>query len=214
MRAALGTLLAKGFSQLAPEVRCRIPSQNERKVYLTFDDGPTSDGTTEILDVLAKHNIPATFFVVGSNAARHPQMVRELKAAGHAVGNHSFSHVDAWKTSPGLLEHDLSRATDTLSSLLGSSPRWMRPPYGRLTPTMVNWSRRHRQQILLWDVMPPDFEQGVSPQKIVRKMTRGLRPGSVICLHDNAASRRVTPAALRFALPRMIDAGWQFATVD
>ena len=214
MRAALGTLFAKGVSLFASEIRCRMPAGTDRRIYLTFDDGPTPDGTPEILDILAQYGIPATFFLVGRNAVRYPALVRSLPTAGHAIGNHSFSHLDAWKASGRLLEHDLSRATKTLANLLGEPPRWMRPPFGRVTPAMMRWCRRNEQRVLLWDMMPPDFEPGVTYRQIVQKLTRGIRRGSVICLHDNALSRRVTPAALRVALPRLLDAGWQFATVD
>lgn len=214
MRAALGTLFAKGVAHFSSEVHSRIHVGNNRRIFLTFDDGPTSGGTPEILEILARHNVTATFFLVGEHVARHPSLSRSISESGHSIGNHSYSHIDAWKASSGLLEHDLSRSTGMLANLLGQSPRCMRPPFGRVTPAMVRWCKRNQQKLVLWDTMPPDFESGTTPQQVVRKMTRGIRPGSVICLHDNPMSRRITPTALRIALPRMIDAGWQFATVD
>lgn len=214
MRAVLGTLFAKGVSNYLPEIRCRMPADAEKRLYLTFDDGPTPDGTPHILDILGRLNVSATFFLVGRNAVRFPELVRAIDQAGHAIGSHSYGHLDAWRASSKEVLRDLSRGVKTLEDQLGAGIRWVRPPFGRITRAIVRWSRRKGQQILLWDNLPADFARRISQQRVARNMASGLRPGSVICLHDNSRSFRVTPAALVGALPRLLDAGWKFSAVE
>ncbi|MGE3316000.1 MAG: polysaccharide deacetylase family protein [Planctomycetaceae bacterium] len=214
MRAALATWFAKGIAGYLPEIRCRLPVEADQKqVYLTFDDGPTLDGTPRILDVLDRLNVTATFFLVGKNAVAHPSLVRAIQQAGHTIGSHSHQHLDAWRASAGAVMRDLTNGMRAIEDVIGSPVKWMRPPFGRITRAVVRWSRRNGQQILLWDILPADFSQGTTRRRIVRQLTAGLRAGSVICLHDNAKALRITPDALEIALPQLLDAGWKFAPV-
>ncbi len=212
MRARLGTLYSRAVSRFVSQVHCRLPAETEKQLFLTFDDGPTLEGTPELLEVLSEYDVRATFFLVGENAARHPEHVRELVARGHAIGNHTFTHADAWKLSTRQLLRELVQCTRVLETITESNIGWMRPPFGRVTRPMVRWCRRWKQQLLLWDVMPPDFEVGVSQRRVCDTFLRGVRTGSVICMHDNAKSRRVTPNSLRECLPRLLSDGWQFTT--
>src|SRR5689334_11503346 len=100
MRARAATWFSRGVSLLRPEILCRLPPNGRRQVALTFDDGPTAEGTAELLELLGARGIKATFFLVGKNALAHPRLVRQLVEEGHLVGNHSFSHVDAWRAPP------------------------------------------------------------------------------------------------------------------
>lgn len=210
MRAFAATCFSLGISKFFPEIQCRFPADGRRRVVLTFDDGPTAEGTSELRDVLEQHGIRALFFLVGSHAEAHPAHVRGLIAAGHLIGNHSLTHIDAWRASRRKVLAEMNRTATVLEDLTGRSTEWVRPPYGRITLGLLKWSREHRQRLLLWDVMPPDFEHGTAAADIAEQIERQIRPGSVICLHDNAASRHVTPAALRICLPRLQDAGWEF----
>jgi peptidoglycan/xylan/chitin deacetylase (PgdA/CDA1 family) len=210
MRAFAGTCFARGISRLLPEIRCRIPATGTRQVVLTFDDGPTADGTSELRDVLAQHRVPALFFLVGQNAVAHRDQVLRLIGEGHRVGNHSWTHIDAWKAPAQRVHAEMHRCRAALEDITGSRVDWVRPPYGRVTRGLVKWCRRHSQRMLLWDVMPPDFEPGRTSADIAEHLRRRLRPGSVVCLHDNAKARPVTAAALRISLPRLKAAGWQF----
>lgn len=215
MRATLGTWFARGIASYLPEIRCRLPVETDRRqVYLTFDDGPTPDGTPRLLDILDRLNVTATFFLVGKNADAHPSLVRAIQQAGHSIGSHSHRHLDAWRASAGEVMRDLTNGMRAIEDQLGSPVKWVRPPFGRITRAIVRWSRRNDQRILLWDILPDDFSKGTMRQRIVRKLTNGLHAGSVICLHDNAKALRVTPDALEIALPRMLDAGWKFAAVE
>jgi peptidoglycan/xylan/chitin deacetylase (PgdA/CDA1 family) len=140
--------------------------------------------------------------------------VRAIAQAGHSIGSHSHRHLDAWRASAGEVMRDLTNGMRAIEDQLGSPVKWMRPPFGRITRAVVRWSRRNGQQILLWDVLPDDFSKGITSRRIVRKLTNGIRSGSVICLHDNAKSLQITPDALETALPQMLNAGWKFAAVE
>ncbi|MDA1017094.1 MAG: polysaccharide deacetylase family protein [Planctomycetota bacterium] len=215
MRAFLGTYFARAMCRLAPHPIGRLPkSTKERVLHLSFDDGPTDDGTPLLLEVLARHDVPATFFLIGNNASTHPRRVREILQAGHALGNHSWSHVDAWSTPLRQTIREFSRCQQTLEELSSNPVRWVRPPYGHITRPVVRWCKRHQRQMVLWDTMPPDFADGMTPTDIVRSFRRRMRTRSIVCLHDNPRSKSVTPAALSQLIPQLIDEGWTFADLS
>lgn len=213
MRSVLATWLSRGISMLAESIDTRIPTSepNGKTLYLTFDDGPTESGTIMLLETLRKFDVPATFFLVGENAEQIPQFVTQICDAGHAVGNHSYSHIDAWKSSRRATLVDFLKGSRVLEQLTGGPLRLMRPPYGRVTKAVARWAKRKRQRLTLWDVMPPDFEPGITAERVARTFLQGVRNGSIICMHDNENSRSVTPAVLEDCLPRLIDDGWTFA---
>jgi peptidoglycan-N-acetylglucosamine deacetylase len=210
MRAQAATYFVKAISRLFPAISCRIPAAGKKRVVLTFDDGPTPEGTCELRDVLAQHGVRALFFVVGENAAAHPEQVRALVADGHMIGNHSQTHIDAWRATPRRVRDEMSSCATLLEELTGRPVDWLRPPYGRVTLSLVTWCQNSGQRMLLWDVMPPDFNVGVSPEQVAEHLENQIRPGSVICLHDNSKARPVTAAALRISLPRLLADGWEF----
>jgi peptidoglycan-N-acetylglucosamine deacetylase len=210
MRAFAGTCFARGISRIVPEIRCRIAVAGTRRAVLTFDDGPTQFGTSELRDVLAQYQVPAVFFLVGENAIAHRDKVRGLVSDGHLVGNHSWTHVDAWRASARHVFAEMGRCCAALEEITGKRVNWVRPPFGRVTRGLVKWCRRNDRQMLLWDVMPPDFEAGSTSHGVAVHLERRIRPGSVICLHDNPKAKPVTADALRIGLPRLLEAGWQF----
>lgn len=185
----------------------------KRTLFLTFDDGPCPSTTPRLLDLLARHDVPATFFLVGAAARRRPDLVRAIQAAGHVIGQHTDTHPDAWRTPATEVEAELGRATATLEDLTGAAVRWMRPPYGRFTPAMLRWCRRRGQRVAMWDVMPGDFLSSATPAGVLRRTLRLVRPGSVIVLHEGGPARRVTPAALADALPQLTGLGYRFASL-
>lgn len=212
MRAALGTWWSRGVAAVTSSIDSRIPPRPgaDRTLYLTFDDGPNESGTSRLLSVLKRYAIPATFFLVGRNAQRMPDAVRRIAAAGHEIGNHSFSHIDAWKASRRATIADFRRGTRTLDALIPQPVRLLRPPYGRVTHAVAHWAIRRRQRLTLWDVMPPDFQPGVSAALLSQRLIDGVRAGSIICLHDNDTSAAVTPDALDRSLPVLLERGWRF----
>ena len=205
----VGTHVPRWAARFYPDLLWRMPAR-ERIAYFTFDDGPTPGLTDRLLDVLARFDAPASFFVVGRHARRDPGLVHALAAAGHTVGNHTFSHPDAWTTAEARLVEELERTTGLLEDLLGRPVRWMRPPYGRFTRAMRRWCQLRRQRCTMWDVGPGDYLPGATAGAIERRILRAVRPGSIIVLHDNPRAGAIAPEALAAVLAHLRDLGWSF----
>jgi peptidoglycan-N-acetylglucosamine deacetylase len=180
---------------LLPAYTWRLPDAAEPTIYLTFDDGPIPEVTPWALDTLRAYGARATFFCVGENAERHPDLLSQALAEGHAIGNHTYNHLDGWKTPTLAYAHNVRRCARAVPS------RLFRPPYGKLLPRQSAWLRRHFQ-IVMWDVLSGDYDPRFSPQECLRHVTRHARPGSIVLLHDSLKAernlRQLLPAALQF----------------
>lgn len=157
-----------------------------RAVCLTFDDGPHPEHTPRLLDALKAHGVPATFFVIGQNAERYPDLVRRVAAEGHVVGNHSYSHTEPCRTSAGQLADETRRTGDLLAALLGGeAPALFRPPKGQVTVAKLWRLWRARQTVVLWDTDPKDYARQSAAE--VRDWFRAhpLRGGDVVLMHDS-----------------------------
>ena len=200
MRDAIPYLTTYGlrpFHRFFPDMLWRVDgAPGEHVAYLTFDDGPHPHITPRLIEELDRHGAKATCFLVGANAAKHPGLVRNLHAAGHTIGNHTYTHPDAWTTDTPTLIDELERTTDTLEQIIGEKVRVMRPPYGHPTTTMREWCKRHGQRMVMWDVMPGDYLRTATADKIARFTLTATRPGSIIVLHDNPICENVTLEAL------------------
>lgn len=153
--------------------------------YLTFDDGPHPDHTPRLLDVLKSHGVVATFFVVGFQAERHPDIVRRIAAEGHALGHHSYFHSDPEQTTTRQLMDEISRTTDLLASITGHRPRMFRPPFGKLTVSKLLRLWTHGQQIVLWNSDPKDFLCHSSSELAGRFANSPVCAGDVVLFHDS-----------------------------
>jgi peptidoglycan/xylan/chitin deacetylase (PgdA/CDA1 family) len=212
LRSAVPYLATHGlrpFQRFFPDMLWRVDT-DERVAYLTFDDGPTPEVTPELLDLLEAFDARATCFLVGSNAEAHPDLVRRLHRAGHRIGNHTYTHPDPWSTPARRVRKELSRTTMKLESITGAPVRAMRPPYGHPTGPVRTWCAERSQRMVMWDVMPGDFLEGMTASSISSFVIRHVRPGSVIVLHDNPICEQVTPAALRTILQTLGRKGWRF----
>jgi len=169
-------------------------SRGEKKVYLTFDDGPVPEATPFVLATLAQYGIRATFFCVGENIHRHPALFDRLKEAGHPVGNHTFSHLNGWKTGDAEYLEDVSLCQDLVGGKL------FRPPYGRAKKSQLRTLRK-THEIVFWDVLSGDFDTSISPEKCRENVIRNTKNGSIIVFHD---SLKALPR-VRYALPRSIE---------
>ncbi len=155
-------------------------------VSISFDDGPRPGTTDEILEALARYSVKATFFVIGEQAQRYPDMVRKIQADGHEIGNHSQHHPDLRSVSPRRLAQEMVQCQETLERILGARPRLFRAPYGHF-----RWDMRARaglggiETLVGWDVTPP-FEE-IRAELISDYILQRVRPGSIILLHDGLA---------------------------
>jgi len=166
----------------------------ERKVFITFDDGPTPELTTEILAILESYEARATFFCVGDNVVRYPDIFRQIIQSGHSVGNHSHHHLKGWYTSCSQYLEDVSQASKFLDSKL------YRPPYGLITFRQVRELSK-QFQVVMWSVLTRDFDPSVSREKCLEIAIRGTEPGAIIVFHDNLKASE----KMLYALPRMLE---------
>jgi len=193
--------------------RFQLPVPAERTLYLTFDDGPTDRGTPALMEVLARHGVPATFFLVGENCQKHPQRVREMVQAGHALGNHTRTHLDPWRTLFPALADELLWTQNVVEGISGAGLHWIRPPHGHVTNKLRAWCDAQQLPIVMWDVLPADFAPWCTPDSVARFVARYVRPGSIIVLHDNALTIDRTPFTLELLLSELRAEGWQFAAL-
>jgi peptidoglycan/xylan/chitin deacetylase (PgdA/CDA1 family) len=178
---------------------------------MTFDDGPHATLTPKLLDLLARKKIKATFFVLGENVARHPEILKRAVAEGHEIGNHSWSHPNLAKLSNDALRSQLQRTDDIIAQAIGSHPTLMRPPYGELTPKQRQWvNREFGYKVILWDVDPMDWREP-GPSIVAQRIIKGTRPGSIILSHDIHAQ---TIAAMPETFDTLLAKGFKFVTVS
>jgi len=180
-------------------------------IAMTFDDGPSATLTPKLLDILAAHHIPATFFVIGENVSEHPEIVARAAREGHEIGNHSWSHPNFAKMSDGAVRRQLRQTDDAIKSATGNSPRLLRPPYGSITARQKRWIHdEFGYEIILWDVDPYDWKRP-GPSVVRNRILKETRPGSIVLSHD------IHPGTIE-AMPSTFDAlqakGFKFVTVS
>lgn len=168
--------------------------KNEPAIYLTFDDGPIPELTTWVLDVLKEYNVKATFFCVGDNILKNPQIFERIKQEGHQVGNHTFNHLKGWKvTQTNYLENIEKCQVLTNTNLF-------RPPYGRIKKSQYKMLAKN-YKVVFWDVLTYDYDIFMTPEKCLENSIKYTRNGSIIVFHDNIKAQK----NLKFALPHYIE---------
>lgn len=184
---------------LYPSLKWRMDS-GAKELYLTFDDGPVPGPTDFALDHLSASSVLATFFCIGDNIRKHPEVFRRIVDAGHVVGNHTMHHLNGWKT-PASDYVANAALCDRLAAEQGysHSVTLFRPPYGRITRKQIRALAHYR--IIMWDVLSQDYNSALSPDKCLRRTIDACRPGSIIVFHDSYKSQR----NMEYALPRLID---------
>lgn len=177
------------------------------KVYLTFDDGPNPETTQQVLDILAKHGIRATFFCVGDNVRKYPEEFAKLSAAGHVVGNHTMHHLRGFSTSCQNYLSDIAEADALIQSSL------FRPPHGRITWRQL-FALRRRYTIVFWDVITRDYNRKLTPEKVLGIVKHYTRNGSIIVFHDSVKAAPNMLHALEPAILWLKEQGYDFGTLD
>jgi peptidoglycan/xylan/chitin deacetylase (PgdA/CDA1 family) len=179
---------APAVTSIAPLRRTLLPRLSGRShlhhIALSFDDGPDRASTPQFLDLLAHRGVRATFFLLGAYAAREPGLVRDLAGAGHEVAVHGWTHQCLALVPPRRLAAELTRTREVLEETTGTPVRWYRPPYGVQTAAGVWAARRAGLQTVLWSAWGVDWSTGATPTTIVRRVSRAVRPGGTVLLHD------------------------------
>ncbi len=182
-----------------PNYVWNIPNK-EKKVYLTFDDGPIPEITEWVLDQLKKHDFKATFFCIGNNIEKYPQIFKKTIEAGHAIGNHTFNHLKGWKTNNKEYIENVSQCKKTICRLNNEHSHLFRPPYGKIKPSQSKILRQQGYKIIMWDIISMDFDQTISPEQCLKNVLKNVSPGSIIVFHD---SKKAEPN-LRYILPTVL----------
>ena len=199
--------------------RVFFESKTTKKVVaLTFDDGPYSPYTEQMLDVLKEYHVPATFFVVGQNVEKNPELVARIAREGHQLGNHTYHHVDLLKGDKKNVAEEIDRTSNVIMAVTGSVPHVVRPPHGFRDPVVMEMMNERGLKVVEWSVMSRDWTNpGV--EVIVDRTVAKVKNGSIILLHDgdgiaSAASRIQSVEATRRIIQTLSAQGYTFVTVD
>ena len=178
---------------------------NEKKIFLTFDDGPIPDITEFVLTTLNQYNAKATFFCIGDNVRRHPGIFQQILNQGHSVGNHTYNHMNGWKSA----DAEYMANIKLCEKQLALDTNLFRPPYGRMKKSQSRQLPAHKE-IIMWDVLSGDFSTEIRPEICLEKTLKYTRPGSIVLFHD---SLKAAPN-MQYTLPRYLnhfsELGYQF----
>lgn len=194
------------IQNLFPNYTWRIPTE-EKVLYLTFDDGPIPEVTPWVLEQLARYDAHATFFCVGDNIRKHPDVFQDVVAAGHAVGNHTFHHLNGWVSENIPYFHNIRHCANLVNSVL------FRPPYGRLKPKQSQFLLRH-YRIIMWDVLSGDFDARLTPEQCFHNVVTNAGPGSIVVFHDSRKAEQRLISALPRVLEHYSALGYRFESLN
>lgn len=192
-----------------PALTWRIAT-NKKEIFLTFDDGPVPGPTEFVLDTLAKFNAEATFFCIGDNIRKHPEVFAKIISAGHSIGNHTFNHLKGWNYSTEEYLQNIELCADQIavhrpqstvdSRQLTVDRGLFRPPYGRITRGQIS-AVKQTHQIIMWDVLTQDYRQSLSKENCLAGSLKVSRPGSIVVFHDSLKAER----NLTYVLPKYLE---------
>ena len=166
---------------------------DKRAVYLTFDDGPIPEVTPRVLAILAKYKVKATFFMVGENIDKHPEVYEQVVQAGHSIGNHSYNHLKGWRTSFKTYMENVNKWPKKTTLF--------RPPYGKATLRQRIALHKMGYTLIYWDILTRDYDASVTPEQMLRLIQCDTRPGSIINFHDSLKSNE----RMLIVLPQAIE---------
>ena len=182
----------------------------EKILYLSFDDGPHPVATNFVLDTLKDYGAKATFFCIGDNVAEHPALYNTIIEQGHAVGNHTYDHLNGWQTDNDRYFKNIEQAEKLIASTL------FRPPYGKITFKQIKYLMAKKQafKIIMWSVISADFDENISREKCLKNVLENVESGSIIVFHDSEKAFD----NMSFALPKVLEhfaaLGYRFEKID
>jgi peptidoglycan/xylan/chitin deacetylase (PgdA/CDA1 family) len=186
-------LVKKFYSQLTWDVK----PANKRCIYLTFDDGPIPIVTPFVLNILQQYNAKATFFCIGDNIRKHPDVFEQIKNAGHTIGNHTYNHLKGWETEDETYLENFLEADKLVSSKL------FRPPYARIKKSQVKLLKEAKPglKIIMWNILTADYDTNLKPEKCLENVLKHTKGGDIVLFHD---SLKAFPR-LEYVLPRAME---------
>lgn len=181
----------------------------EKNIYLSFDDGPHPGVTGFVLDELKKYNAKATFFCIGKNVVAYPEVYKRIIEEGHAVGNHTYNHLNGWKTNDGLYLDNIALAKNYIDSNL------YRPPYGRITSFQQRQLKgdKFKMTTIMWSILSGDFDISLSPEECLQNVVLNAKQGDIVVFHDSEKSKASVVHALPKVLGYFTDEGYRFEKI-
>lgn len=183
----------------------------EKIVYLTFDDGPHPTITPWVLNELKKHDAKASFFCIGNNVLKYPEVYEQVVKTGHVIGNHTNHHLNGWKTKTDDYLKDVAEASKFISTNL------FRPPYGRIKSAQAKGLAKSmnisKSNVIMWDVLSADFDKTISKQQCANNVLKNVKPGSVIVFHDSEKAFPNLEYALPVVLTTLKNEGYKFEEI-
>jgi len=195
---------------LYPGCTWKMPA-NEKVIYLSFDDGPHPTATPFVLEQLKKYNAKASFFCIGKNVLSYANIYESIIQQGHAVGNHTYDHLNGWKTATPIYIENINSASNLITSNL------FRPPYGRISAAQLRKIKLDKtlpQQIIMWDVLSGDFDLHLSGNQCAQNVIKNAHAGSIVVFHDSAKAWERLEVALPQVLAYFSNLGYRFEAID
>lgn len=182
-------------------------------VYLTFDDGPIPEITPWVLHQLKVFNSKATFFCIGENIKKYPEIFNQIIHEGHRIGNHTFNHVNGWRTTASSYIENITK-TERLSPEFNSyRPKLFRPPYGKLSSKQSKLLQKKGYSVIMWDILSADYDASTSEGKCLQNVLKNLTLGSIVVFHDSIKAEK----NLKFVLPKVLEylksKGWKMKSL-
>ena len=175
---------------------------NEKIVYLTFDDGPIPEVTPWVLQTLNQFNVKATFFCVGENISKHPEIFKELLSNGHQIGNHTYNHLKGWNTNTSFYIDNTYKCQNEIEKYHNTNTQKLfRPPYGKIKFSQSKPIIKDGFKMIMWDILSRDYDVTISEEECLNNVIKNTQPGSIIVFHDNIKAFR----NLQYALPKTIE---------
>jgi len=190
------------FSQLTWQI-----INDTNTIYLTFDDGPVPKVTEWVLDTLEQYNIKATFFCVGENVSRYPELFQKIKDAGHGYGNHTYNHLNGWKCDLQEYIKNVKKADSLINSKL------FRPPHGRIKRRAIS-ELTPDYNIIMWDVLSVDYSAKQNQASCLKNVMNNVRSGSIIVFHDSYKAEKNLKSTLPVCIEQLLEKGYVFSKID
>mgnify|MGYP000047047159 CR=1 FL=1 len=175
-------------------------SRSENKVYLSFDDGPIPEVTPWVLDQLNAYNAKATFFCIGENIKKHPEIFQRIISEGHTFGNHTFNHLKGTETASEKYIQNVDAFEKSIQNLKIQKSNLFRPPYGKITRNQSKILQKKGYKIVMWDLLSYDWDKDISPEKCLQIVLQNIQPGSIVVFHDSVKAEK----NLRYVLPKVL----------
>lgn len=194
--------IQRGF----PGLIWNIPN-DERAIFLTFDDGPHPEITPWVLKLLNEHQVPATFFCLGKHVEQYSEIFEAIKADYHDIGNHGYDHLNGWKTKSTKYVQNAEKANRLIDS------KFFRPPYGKITPVQFNAIKEHHN-IIMFDVISYDFDEALTPNECIDNVLKNMQSGSILVMHDSVKAWKNLKDSLEHIIIKLKASGFVFKKIS